>query len=133
VQPASRKTEVEIMDFSEHARLRAAQRCLSPRDVELVRAYGRRLHRTGIVFCFLGRRDLPAGQPVPERLARLAGTVLLVSPDGELITAYRNPAAWRQIRKKPKRRAGAGGGTEARPRRGMGLPGVREPRERACG
>jgi hypothetical protein len=94
------------MRHTEHAHKRCAQRNLDAEALELVRRYGRRLHRTGAVFYFLGRRDLPEELLRDDRYARLEGTTLLFSLEGELITAYRNREALRQIRKKEKRRLG---------------------------
>ena len=93
------------MQYTRHARLRTAQRRLSPAEVELVEQHGRRIHRTGIIFYFLGHRDLPARLSKPALYERLVGTVLLVAENGDLITAYRNRNALKAIRRKPKRRA----------------------------
>ena len=87
-----------------HACKRCAQRNLAPGEIELVRRYDRKLHRTGVIFYFLGRRDLPESFRKEARYARLEGTTLLVSLEGDLITSYRNKKALKKIRKKAKRR-----------------------------
>lgn len=88
--------------ISRHARHRASQRGLTEDEIAFILFYGRRLHRTGILFLFLGHRD------VPERYRRshgyLAGATLLVANDGTVITAYKNQDALRTIKKKAKSR-----------------------------
>ncbi|MCS7158702.1 MAG: DUF4258 domain-containing protein [Blastocatellia bacterium] len=88
--------------ISRHAAQRLAQRGISLGDVHLVLRLGRRLHRTGVIFYFFGRRQIPRG--LERELERLEGTTLIVA-DGRLITAYRNKRAIAEIKKKPKRRA----------------------------
>ena len=90
--------------LSEHARIRCAQRNIDGEILELVRRYGRKIHRTGVIFYFLGRRDLPEEMWREDRYARLEGTTLLMSLEGELVTVYRNRFACRKIRKKAKYR-----------------------------
>lgn len=86
--------------ISRHARHRASQRGLTEEEMTFVHFYGRRLHRTGIMFIFLGQRDIPA------RFRRshgyLTGATLLIAQDGTVITAYKNPDALRVIKKKAK-------------------------------
>lgn len=88
-----------------HAFRRCAQRQVDNEAIEMVIRHGRKVHRTGVVFYFLGRRDLPEALRRQDRYAKLEGLTLLVSQDGEVITAYRNRAACRKIRKKLKYRA----------------------------
>lgn len=90
--------------FSCHARYRGARRNVVSDAVEYVLAHGRPVHRTGVVFYFLARRDVP---PADLRLGwatRLIGTVVMVSRDGEVITIYRNRRALHSIRCKMKYR-----------------------------
>lgn len=90
--------------FSLHAARRAARRNVIPDAVEYVLNYGRVLHRTGIAFYFLADRDVPAEDRHTAWVARLVGTVVLVSLDGEIITIYRNRRALPAIRRKRKYR-----------------------------
>lgn len=89
------------VQMSRHARSRASQRGLTSDEIEFVHFFGRRIHRTGIRFVFLGQRD------IPERFRRshgyLAGATLLVSADGTVLTVYKNQTALRTIKKKEKR------------------------------
>jgi len=87
-----------------HGAKRCAQRKVDDNAMEVVRQFGRAFHRTGVTFYFLGRRDLPEELRRQDRYAKLEGTTLLVGSDGVLITAYRNRAACRVIKKKPKYR-----------------------------
>ncbi|MFN3432067.1 MAG: hypothetical protein ACK46X_19220 [Candidatus Sericytochromatia bacterium] len=63
--------------------------------------FGRRIHRTGIRFVFLGQRDIPESHRRSH--GYLAGATLLVSSDGTVLTVYKNQAALRTIKKKEKR------------------------------
>lgn len=87
-------------NISRHARHRASQRGLTEDELSFVLYFGRRLHRTGIMFVFLGQRD------IPERYRRshgyLTGATLLMAQDGTVITAYKNPEALKVIKKKSK-------------------------------
>jgi hypothetical protein len=86
-----------------HGTLRCSQRNIDECDLSFVRKYGRKFHRTGAVFYFLGRRDIPQNLRCDPTYARLEGVTLLYSQGETLITAYRNRIACRQIRKKNKR------------------------------
>ncbi|MFI5278239.1 MAG: hypothetical protein ACHQ1E_13290 [Ktedonobacterales bacterium] len=88
---------------SRHASRRAAQRNLAG-AIEYILTWGRLIQRTGVRFYFLGRRDIPAQHRHLPQIARLAGSVALVSSDGEVITLYRNVGALRDIQRKLKYR-----------------------------
>ncbi|HEY9721535.1 MAG TPA: hypothetical protein V6D47_05950 [Oscillatoriaceae cyanobacterium] len=87
--------------LSHHAIRRASQRGLSEDEIAFVFYFGRRLHRTGIQFVFLGARDIP--RHFKRSHGHLAGATLLIAPDGTVLTVYKNQAAWRTIKKKTKR------------------------------
>ena len=93
-----------LVQYSAHALRRAAQRHLVPEAVDYVVAHGTCCHRTGIMFFFLGRRDVPPEDAGEEWAQRLVGTVVLASRDGEVITTYRNSRALRTILRKAKYR-----------------------------
>jgi hypothetical protein len=76
-----------------------AQRNLSVGDVALVLRFGRKEHRTGVKFFFLGERDVPPGQE--RKLRRLVGTTV-VAVDECILTVYRNERALAQIKRKLK-------------------------------
>lgn len=90
--------------FADHAQQRCAQRNVSTDVLNFVKQHGRKIRRTGVVFYFLGRRDIPERLRSDDRYARLEGTILLVGADGRLITAYRNRKAIKAIRRKTKYR-----------------------------
>jgi hypothetical protein len=92
------------ISFTLHARRRSARRNVAPDAVEYVLAYGRMIQRTGVMFFFLGHRDIPACDRCASWAARLEGTIVLVAPDGTVITVYRNRRGWRPIVRKMKYR-----------------------------
>lgn len=91
------------VSHSRHGSRRAAQRNLIG-AVEYIVTWGRLIQRTGVRFYFLGRRDIPAQHRHLPQIARLEGSVALLSPDGEVITLYRNLGALRDIQRKLKYR-----------------------------
>ena len=63
--------------------------------------YGQKLHRTGIVFFFLGQKDIP--DVMHMVLDHLEGTTILFNPStAEVITVYRNRNGLRGIKRKVK-------------------------------
>jgi hypothetical protein len=93
-----------VVSLSRHARCRGARRNVAPDAVEYVLTHGRWIQRTGVTFYFLGRRDMPEGDRHASWASRLEGTVVLVAPDGEVVTVYRNRRALRTIERKMKYR-----------------------------
>ena len=89
---------------SDHARLRSAQRNLSDGAEAYIMTWGRVFYRTGVLFYFLGEKDIPAQHRRMPEIMRLAGAVVLVSRDGEIITTYRRADASRVIQRKMKYR-----------------------------
>ncbi|HEU5439578.1 MAG TPA: DUF4258 domain-containing protein [Ktedonobacterales bacterium] len=90
--------------FTKHARTRASRRNVALDAVEYVLDHGRIVYRTGVMFYFLGRRDIPPADRRASWAARLEGTTVLVALDGEVITVYRNRCALRTITRKLKYR-----------------------------
>ncbi len=84
-----------------HAQLRATQRNISPADLAYVLKHGRRIRNTGAIFCFLGRRDLPACDCANQHAVRLIGTTAVIE-GGNMITVYRNRNGLRTIKRKLK-------------------------------
>lgn len=89
---------------SDHAYLRAAQRQLSDADVDYILRWGSELRRTGVSFFHLGARDIPPQHRHLRQIMRLAGAVVLVAADGEVITLYPHGRKLRLIRRKMKYR-----------------------------
>lgn len=89
--------------MTEHAAVRAAQRNISKRDIEIIAMYGRELHCGGVLHLFLGEKDLPADLRSDDAIARLIGmTAVLAKDDHSIITIYRNRDALSMIRRKSK-------------------------------
>lgn len=95
------------MHITEHAQQRCAQRQINPETFAFIKKHGQKIHRTGITFFFLGKRNIPTSMKRQDRFARLEGITLLVSADGTLITTYRNRKGLKDILKKSKYRLGS--------------------------
>lgn len=72
--------------------------------MEYVRRFGKPVHRTGVTFYILRKRDIPLEHRRNDVYAKLEGAVILVGDDGGVVTTYRNKRAYRQVRKKVKYR-----------------------------
>ena len=93
---------VEIL--SKHALERISQRNIDKNDIKFVLKFGTRIHNGGALFIFLRHKDIPDEFRIDDKFAKLEGTILVISKDGEhLITAYKNKRGIRQIKKKIKR------------------------------
>lgn len=89
------------VQMSRHALFRASQRGLNDDEISFVFHFGRRIHRTGIRFVFLGQRDIP--EQYRRSHGYLSGATILVTSDGTVLTVYKNQTALRTIKKKDKR------------------------------
>ncbi len=96
-----------VASFTRHARRRSARRNVAPDAVDYVLAHGRMIQRTGALFYFLGRRDIPPCDRRASWVSRLEGSIVIVSSDGDVITIYRNRRGLRSIARKMKYRLGA--------------------------
>jgi hypothetical protein len=92
------------LSLTAHALARAARRNVAPDAVEYVLTYGRRIQRTGVTFYFLGKRDMPPADQCASWASRLEGTIVVVAPDGNVITVYRNRRGMHAIQRKLKYR-----------------------------
>jgi len=90
--------------FNPHSAWRAAQRNLSPEEVEYVKTYGRRFHRAGALIYYLRKRDVPEWDQADDRRMRLAGTAVILTKDGRtVITVWRNlKSGLKRIKRKPE-------------------------------
>lgn len=97
---------LSIFSLTKHAALRIAQRNISLSDLDYVLEHGERIYKTGITMYILRKIDIPPGDGNKSQFTRLEGTVLLVglSKNGnpEIITAYRNRNALKELRRKGK-------------------------------
>lgn len=92
------------MNMTRHGELRCDQRGFSRAEVAAVMESGTKIHRTGIVFYVMTKKDVMKRQQDKRRLKDLEGLTVLVSQDsGSVISVYKNKAALSTIRKKGKR------------------------------
>jgi hypothetical protein len=90
--------------YSKHALERVSQRNIDKDDVRFVLNFGQKIHNGGALFIFLGNKNIPEEYMSDDKFAKLEGTTLVVSKDGNnLITAYKNKKGLRQIKKKIKK------------------------------
>ncbi|MCV6587814.1 MAG: DUF4258 domain-containing protein [Marinobacterium sp.] len=86
-----------VLILSDHAQQRCSQRGLSEHHINMALRYGRTIRSRRAVFKVIGRKEIEryAGQ-APE-LRDLNGIQVVSSPEGVVLTAYRNRNL-RQIR-----------------------------------
>lgn len=95
-----------MTDLTLHSERQIARRGLTPVQVAYVLTYGQRLHRAGVLICFLRQRDIPIWDRANPEAARLEGVAVVLSKDGgTVITVWRNARrGLKNIRRKPKYR-----------------------------
>lgn len=103
-----------VASFTWHARRRGARRNVAPDAVDYVLAHGRMIQRTGVMFYFLGWRDIPPCDRRASWASRLEGSIVIVASDGAVITIYRNRRGLRTIARKMKYQLDAGNHSAAR-------------------
>jgi hypothetical protein len=91
-----------VASFTRHARKRGARRNVAPDAVDYVLTHGRMIQRTGVMFFFLGWRDIPPCDRRASWASRLEGSIVIVAPSGAVITIYRNRRGLRTIARKMK-------------------------------
>lgn len=85
-----------------HATRRQGQRGVRDAAIDYVLTHGTPIHRTGVTFVILRRRDIPAADRRKDCWTRLVGTVVIVGDNGNVVTVYRNRRALRDIARKTK-------------------------------
>ena len=97
---------ISILNLTQHAILRMAQRNISLDDLEYVLEHGERVHKTGVTIYILRKRDILQNDRKKSEITRLEGTIVLTgfSQDGNLkiITLYRNKSSFGMLRYKAK-------------------------------
>lgn len=88
--------------LTRHAHQRVCQRRISPAHLAYVMDYGRVIYKTGVLFYFLGYKDLPVGHRHSPAVQRLVGITVVASEKGQVITAYKSAKGLRQINRKSK-------------------------------
>lgn len=92
-----------MIDFSQHAKVRTAQRNLTKKEIGYVLVYGQKFHKAGALIYFLRNRDIPDWDRSDPELMRLVGTAVLLTKDGRLVvTVWRNRSnGLKHIKRKP--------------------------------
>ncbi len=84
-----------------HGLERQRQRGIGDDQLDFTLRYGTRRWSRGAILVYLRWRDIPAW--VDEAYAaRVHATVAVLSPDGALLTTYRNPNTLRRLKKRPR-------------------------------
>lgn len=80
-----------MLQYTQHAATRSAQRGLSDDEIEYVYQFASRYHRGGALIYYLRREDVPPPDRRRDYASRLVGTALVCDPDSfVLLTAWRN-------------------------------------------
>lgn len=91
------------IQLSQHATKRSAQRNLSYDEICFIVRHGRRIRRTGVIYCQLQANCIPADLSPQHPFQRLVGaTVVLNNAGTSVITVYRNGSAFKKDRRKSK-------------------------------
>ena len=91
--------------ITEHFSYRADQRNFSDDQIDFIVEYGRKEHRAGVIFCQMLDKCIPTDLPGNHPYRKLNGVTVVLCACGQLvITAYRNPRAFKRDRRKPKYR-----------------------------
>jgi hypothetical protein len=103
LQNCQANTITEIQ-FSAHSIKRCQQRAVSNWAIEQAILKGDKIYKQGNTFHFLKRKFVINHYP-PQQHNQLFDLVVLMAEDKTIITAYKNPEAIGNIRRKPKRLA----------------------------
>ncbi len=90
------------MKTTTHAQTRCQQRAISAWDVDQVLNFGNAIYKQGMRFMFIPKKEIRTFYQ-PENQSSLEDLMILVAADGAIITAYRNTAAVKNVKRKPKR------------------------------
>lgn len=76
--------------YTDHARLRMAQRGVSDAQVERVLQYGRKIHHRGVLVFLVGKREVQQYVGLTDDIHELEGLHVVINTERVVITAYRN-------------------------------------------
>lgn len=76
--------------FTDHARSRMSARSVSADQIDLVLAFGRVVHTRGAQIHVIGYREVSRFRRRGVDLSRCEGLHVVCSPDGAILTVYRN-------------------------------------------
>ena len=86
---------------SRHSFLRASQRGIKKESIQVALQYGKDVYKQGFIFYILGENNIPPA--LYKDRAKLKNIVVVVSGDSnQVITCYRSPDPFRNIRLKSK-------------------------------
>ena len=83
-------TRSDLLPLTHHARVRMDARRIPPAAVEVVLAHGREAWVRGARIHALGRREVASGARRGLDLRPYAGLQVVCSPEGDVLTVYRN-------------------------------------------
>jgi hypothetical protein len=83
------------LTFSKHAKARSSQRGVKLNDIDYALLCGEKIYKQGLVFHVVQNKFL-------EKNSTAKNLVVITSYDGAIITAYKNPRAIKDIKKKHK-------------------------------
>lgn len=87
--------------LTKHAQYRAAQANIKEDQINIVLQFGSFKNKAHALFCFLAKRNLPEQLLHDDYFAKLAGTMLVMDPIGQVITTvYKNKKAIKKIKHK---------------------------------
>jgi len=81
---------VPDLSITAHARTRMNSRRISATSIEMVIAYGRAVQARGAQIYALGKKEVLLAAREGIDLRRYAGLQVVCSPNGAVMTAYRN-------------------------------------------
>jgi hypothetical protein len=76
--------------FTQHAKDRMAMRRVGTEAIDAALTFGRTVHTRGAEIHAIGRKEVSHYGRLGIDLARYQGVQVVVSPDGHIITVYRN-------------------------------------------
>lgn len=76
--------------LSQHAWQRMCGRRISPAAIQAVLAYGRKVHVRGAAIYAIGRKEVSRYRRLGRNLSAFDGLQVVCSPEGLVITTYRN-------------------------------------------
>ena len=73
-----------------HAQIREEQRGISEKQLVLAYQYGRVIHSRRAVYYVIGNKEIEKYGSIESELKQMNGIQLVMSPNGTVLTAFRN-------------------------------------------
>lgn len=98
-------TSTQYIDFefqhSRHSRRRSAQRSIGNSQLAIALEFGENIYKQGLIYFILGENNIP--EKLQKDKDKLKNTVVVVAGDSnQVITCYRSPNPFKNIRLKSK-------------------------------